>query len=181
MIIFQQNSFVFKPKTFWILHLNDHLYSKPCVFLWVANFRGLTASFARLPTLSRAFTVGHICITKNTGSFTRGVIFPCLLLPDTYFHFHVCNRATLLYVVPQYRVHHQTPNAMLIHIMHSHPFHVMSPCICNAMCYFMPILCHIYDECYMDNSTTNYINQHKISKRSHISCQYICTHIYQHQ
>ena len=73
--------------------------------------------------------------------------------------------------------------------MHSHQFYAMSLCICNAMCHFMPIPCHIYDECYMDNYThayhlcimDNYINQHKISKQSHISCQYICTHIYQHQ
>ena len=83
----------------------------------------------------------------------------------------------------------QTPNTMLIITMHSHPFHAMSPCICNAICHFMLIPSHIYDEFYMDNSThayhpcimDNYINQHKISKRSHISCQYICTHIYQHQ
>ena len=83
----------------------------------------------------------------------------------------------------------QTPNTVLIITMHSHPFHTMSPCICNAMCHFLPIPCHIYDECYMDNSThayhpcimDNYINQHKISKRSHISCQHICTHINQHQ
>ena len=83
----------------------------------------------------------------------------------------------------------QTPNAVLIITMHSHPFHVMSLCICNAMCHFMPIPCHIYDECYMDNSShaynpcimDNYINQHKISKRSHISCQHIFTHIHQYQ
>ena len=83
----------------------------------------------------------------------------------------------------------QTPNTMLIITMHSHPFHVISHCICNAMCHYMGIPCHIYDECYMDNSTQayhpcimdNYINQHKISKQSHISCQHICTHIYQHQ
>ena len=136
-----------------MLHLNDHLFSKLMCFLWVANFRGLTEGFACLPTLSRAFTIGHICITKNNGSFTRGGIYPYLLLLDTYFHFHVCNRVTLLDVVPQYRVHHQTPNVVLIHTMHSHPFHAMSSCICNAMCHFMSIPCQIYDECYMDNST----------------------------
>ena len=155
-----------------MLHLNGHLYSKPCVFLWVANFRGLTAGVASLPTLSRSFTVGHICITKNNRAFTRGGIYPYLLLPDTYFHFHVYNHVNLLDVVPLYLVHHQTPNAVLIHTMHSHPFHVMSPCICNVMCHFMPIPCHIYDEFYMDNSIhayhpcimDNYINQHKLSK-----------------
>ena len=35
------------------------------VFLWVANFRGLTACFAHLPTLSRTFIAGYICLTKN--------------------------------------------------------------------------------------------------------------------
>ena len=87
MIILQQNSFVFKRKAFWMLHLNDNLYSKSCVFLWLANFRGLTTGFASLPILSRAFTVGRICITKNNRAFTRGGIYPYLLLPDTYFHF----------------------------------------------------------------------------------------------
>ena len=87
MIILQQNSFVFKPKAFWMLHINDHLYSKPCFFLWVANFRGLTAGFACLPTLSRAFIVGHICITKNTGAFTRGISIPTCYYPTHIFIF----------------------------------------------------------------------------------------------
>ena len=95
----------FKPKAFWMLHLNDNLYSKPCVFLLVANFLGLTVGFTRLATLSQAFTIGHICITKNTRAFTRGGTYPCLLLPDTYFHFHVYNCATLLDVVPPYRAY----------------------------------------------------------------------------
>ena len=88
-MIILQNKFhlFFKPKDFWMLHLNDHLYSKSCVFLWVANFRVLTASFASLPTLSQAFTVGHICITKSNGAFTRGGVYPYLLIPDTYFNF----------------------------------------------------------------------------------------------
>ena len=35
------------------------------MFLWVANFRGLIVGFTRLPTLSRNFIVGSICLTKN--------------------------------------------------------------------------------------------------------------------
>ena len=35
------------------------------MFPWVANFRGLTAGFARLPTLSRTYITGRICLTKN--------------------------------------------------------------------------------------------------------------------
>ena len=164
-----------------MLHLNDHLYSKPCVFLWVANFQGLAAGFISLPAFSQAFTVGHICITKNNEAFTQGGVYPYLLISDTYFHAN--RRCPSVPSQPN-----QTPNTVLIITIHSHPFQAMSSCICNAMCHFMPILCHINDECYMDNSThayhpcimDNYINQHKISKRSHISCQHICTHVYQH-
>ena len=82
----KQISFVFQTKGFWMLHLNDHLYSKSCVFLWVANFCGLTVGFASLPILSQVFTVGHICITKTNGPFTLVGVYPYLLIPDTYFH-----------------------------------------------------------------------------------------------
>ena len=171
-----------------MLHLNDHLYSKPCVFFLGSEVLGSHRKLRSLLILSRDFSIGYIYITKNNKAFTRGGIYPYLLLPDTYFHFHVYNRVTLLNVVPLYRAH-PIKHQMLIITMHSHPFHAMSPCICNAMCHFMPIPCHIYDECYMDNSThayhpcimDNYINQHEISKQSHISCQHICTHINQHQ
>ena len=113
--------------------------------LWVANFRGLVLGFARLPTLSWAFTIGHICITKNIKAFTRNGVYPYLLLPDTYFHFHVYNRATLLDVVLMYRAHYQTPNTVLIVAMHSHPFNAMSLCINNAMrhCMFYHATCMI--------------------------------------
>ena len=88
-MIILQNKFhlFFKPRAFGMLHLNDNLYSKSCVFLWVVNFQGLTAGFASLPTLSRAFTIGNICITKTNRVFTRGGVYPYLLIPETYFHF----------------------------------------------------------------------------------------------
>ena len=88
-MIILQNKFhlFFKPKDFWMLHLNDHLYSKSCVFLWVVNIQGLTTGFASLPTLPRAFTIGYICITKTNEVFIREGIYPYLLLLDTYFHF----------------------------------------------------------------------------------------------
>ena len=82
----------------------------------------------------------------------------------------------------------QTPNAVLIITMHSHPFNAMSSCICNAIrhCMLYHATCIMNAAWTMLKSYTslctmdNYINQNKISKRSHISCQYICTHIYQH-
>ena len=36
--------------------------------------------------------------------------------------------------------------------MHSHPFNVISPCICNAICHLHVISCHMHNECYMDNT-----------------------------
>ena len=35
------------------------------MFIWVANFWGLIAGFARLPTLLRTFIAGYIYLTKN--------------------------------------------------------------------------------------------------------------------
>ena len=63
------------------------VFTKSRMFLWVTNFRGLTASFARLSTLSRTFIVGYICLTKNTGFFTRGGIYPSCYTQYTYFSF----------------------------------------------------------------------------------------------
>ena len=128
----------------------------------------------------------HMYNKKYRRFHQRGVSIPACYYPTHIFIFMYTT------VQPCWTLSHRTEptqlntNVVLIITMHSHPFHAMSPCICNAMCHFMPIPCHIYDECYMDNSThayhpcimENYINMHKISKRSYISCQYICTHIY---
>ena len=40
-------------------------FIKSRVFLWVANFQGLTTIFIRLSTLLRTFIAGYICLTKN--------------------------------------------------------------------------------------------------------------------
>ena len=56
------------------------------MFLWVANFRGLTVGFAHLSTLSRTYITGHICLIENkiwvfhTGV---GVDLPHLASPNT--------------------------------------------------------------------------------------------------
>ena len=151
-MIILQNKFhlFFKPKAFWMLHLNDHFYSKSCVFLWVVNFRGFTVGFTSLPTLSQAFTVGHICITKINRAFTRSSVYPYLLIPDTYFHllFPFC-LCTLLDVVPPCRAHHQTPNAVLIITMHSHTPMSCDVLVhkCNAMSH-----CMLYHVTHMMNA-----------------------------
>ena len=101
MIILKAKVICSLNQNFWMSYLNDHFFYKIMCLLWVSNFRSLTVGFARLPTYSRAFTVGNVS-TTYTGSFTQGGIYPCLLSPDTYFQFYVCIRLTLLDVVQRY-------------------------------------------------------------------------------
>ena len=98
MIILRAKSICSLNQSFWMSYSNDHFFYKTMYLLGAMNFLGLIVGFARLPTLSRAFTVGNVS-TTYIGSFTQGGIYHCLLLPDTYFHFYVCNCATLLDVV----------------------------------------------------------------------------------
>ena len=132
-MIILQNKFhlFFKPKAFWMLHLNDHLYSKSCVFLWVANFRGLIAGFASLPTFSRAFTVGHICITKTNGAFTRGGCLSLLANTRHIFSFFV----SILIVRPCWTLsHHIEPTqSNTKHIVDYN--HALTPISCNVLVY----------------------------------------------
>ena len=105
------------------------VFTKSCVLLWIANFRGLTLGFACLPTLSQTFIARYICLTKNTRFFTRGGIYPYLLYPTHVFFMSFFFYETvrlILDVVPFYRVHHRTPNTVSISTMHSHPCHAMS-------------------------------------------------------
>ena len=54
------------------------------MFLWVANFQGLTAGFARLATLSRTLIVGYICLINNKiWVFHSGGIYFILLHLNT--------------------------------------------------------------------------------------------------
>ena len=81
------------------------VFTKSRVFLWVANFRGLTTRFARLPTFSQTFITGNICLTKNTRFFTRWGIYPFLLYPTHIFFISFLFYATvrlILDVVPFY-------------------------------------------------------------------------------
>ena len=83
------------------------------MFLWVANFWGLTTGFVRLPTLLRTFIAGYIYLTKNTGFFTRGGIYPFFLYPTHVFFISFFFYATvrlILNVVPFIKptIEHQT-------------------------------------------------------------------------
>ena len=121
------------------------VFTKSRVFLWVANFWGLTTGFACLPTHSRTFIAGYICLTNNTGFFTQWGIYPYLLYPTHVFFFSFFFYATvrlILDVVPFYRAHDRTPNTVSISTMHSHLCHGMS---------------HAYA---MQNATTCYLMLH---------------------
>ena len=93
------------------------VFTKSRLFLWVVNFQGLIVGFTRLSILSRTFIVGYICLTKNTGFFTRWGIYPFLLYPTHVFFISFLFYATvrlILDVVPFYRAYHRTPNLVLI-------------------------------------------------------------------
>ena len=126
MIILKAKVICFLNQNFWISYSSDHFFYKTMCLLWAANFWGLTTSFTRLPTLSQALAVGNVS-TTYTESFTGGGIYPCLLLPDTYFHFYVCNRETLLDVVQRYRVH----QSITKHSADS--YHPLTPMSCNFL------------------------------------------------
>ena len=145
MTIFQNNFFCFINQNPLDNLRYQLVFTKFRVFLCVANFWGLTAGFARLPTLLQTFIAGYICLTKNTGFFTRGGIYPFLLYPThvffIFFFFYETVRI-ILDVVPFYQAHHrtpntvsiyhvlttyhQTPNTVSISTIHSHPCHAMS-------------------------------------------------------
>ena len=135
-----------------MLHPDNHLYIQNHVSFCAQRIFGVP------PQASHAFLHFHglppleIYITTCTGSFTRGGVYSCLLLLETYFHFHVRNRATLLDFVQRYRIH----QSITKHGVDS--YYALTPMSCdvpvhkcNVMRHCMSIPCHIYDECYMDN------------------------------
>ena len=129
--------------------------------LWVANFRGLTAGFACIPKLSRAFTVRNVS-TTYIWSFTRGGIYSCLLLLETYFYFDVCNHATLLDIIQRYRFH----QSITKHSVYS--YHALTPMSCdvpmhNAMRCATTCLCHATYEMnsIWTTQTTQFIMCHR--------------------
>ena len=67
------------------------------MFLWVANFRGLTAGFSHLPTLPQTLIARYICLTKNTTVFHMRGDLSLLAIPNTrifHFLFLLCDRET---------------------------------------------------------------------------------------
>ena len=85
---YKTNSFVFKPKVFWMLHFNDNLYKKlMCLFMG----QRILVSHHRLrtPRHFRELSPLELCLTTANGSFTRRGVYLYLLLPDTSFLYHI--------------------------------------------------------------------------------------------
>ena len=162
-VIYVPSMTIFQNKSFLFYKLNQNpldklqyslVFTKSHVFLWVANIRGLTAGFARLPTLSRTFIAGHICLTNNTGFFTRGGIYPFLLYPNTrifHFFFLLCDRETHFGLCPIL----PSPTSNIKHSVnlpctHDIPskakhnfelYHALTPMSCDVPC-INAIQCH---------------------------------------
>ena len=118
-----------------MLYLNDHLYTNlMCLFVGslVSHYKLCKPKhFHRLSPL-------ELCLTTNTGSFTREGIYPCLLLPNTSFFYHFIQSCDTVGCCPTVSSpSNQSPNAVLIMTMHLHLFNAMSPYRCNAMCHCM--------------------------------------------
>ena len=149
--IYKTISFVFKPKVFWMLHLNDHLYTKLMCLFVDSEFSGSHYKFRTSFNTFTAFHLLELCLATINGSFTRVGVHPCLLLPEKSFLYHIiqlCDSVKLHPTSPS--PPNQTPNAMLIFFNHAltpiqcnvpmhmqcdAPLHVIS---CPIACYIMP-------------------------------------------
>ena len=126
-------------------------------------------SFAHLLTLLRTFIVGYICLTKNTGFFTRGDIYPSLLYPTHVFFifFLLRNHEThfvhcpILLSLPS-----NTKHSVDLPTMNLHPFNAMSSYICNAR--FHCMLYHV--TCIMNATWTTQSTPLTDVMDNHITC-----------
>ena len=133
MIIFKPNSFVYKPKYFWMLHINDHFIYKNHVSFWTVNF-SVASQASHTYTFSWAFTVGILYNHKYWVFHPRGYLSFLVIITRHIFSFSCiqpCDSIGRRPTIPS--LPNQSPNAMLIITMHSHLFNAMSQCICNAM------------------------------------------------
>ena len=141
------------------------LYSKPCAFLWVADFWCHTSGSANLDTFM-AFHCWGLCLTIIGGSFTRGDL--SLLANTQNILFTILfNCVTLLDVVPFTKpTKSNTKRNVDLLTMHSHPLNAMSPCICNAICHCM--LYHV--TCIMNATWTTQSSPLTVVMDNHITC-----------
>ena len=121
--------------------LKNRFIQKPCVFFRKRTFRDFTTGVVHIPTLSWTFTIGCICLTKNTSLSPEGMSIPSCYYPTHKFS----NRATLGRR-PFFRAHHLnnkhhalTPVSLdvPVHMQCKMPLHILS--------------CYMHDESYMQH------------------------------
>ena len=113
-----------------ILYSKSILCSKSCAFVWVADFWCLTADSTNPDTFT-TFHCWELCLTIISGLFTRGRIYPFLLIPGTYFIYHFNQSCDSVGRCPIYRAH-LIKHSVNLPTMHSHLFNAMYSCICNV-------------------------------------------------
>ena len=163
-----------------MLHLNDHLYTK-LMCLFVGNEFLVSHRKLHIPKHFHRLSPLELCLTKNTESFTRGGVYPCLLLPDISFPLPFHLTVKLYWTLSNGTEPTQSNtkrgvdyNHALTPIQCDVPVHMQ----CNAPLHVISF--HMYNECYIDN--TNHTT-HRVSwtitsptydfHTSFHSCQYI--------
>ena len=140
-ICFQTNFF------FLMLHLNDHLYIYKNHVSFVG--REFLGSHRRFCTPSNTFTGFHRWrsrLTTTNESFTRWGVYPCLLLPDTYFLllFHITVR-------PYWTASNSTGLTQSNTICSVDYNHALTPIQCNVLVHMQCntplhlISCHVHN------------------------------------
>ena len=143
------------------------------MFLWVANFRGLISGFACLPTLSRTFIPGYICLTKNIAIPNTCIFHFIFLLCDheTYFR-----RCPILPSPPSNTKHsvdlpctHDIP----LNTKHSVDlYHALTPMSCDVSC-INAMQCHYMSyhvTCIMNATWTTQSTPLTGVMDNHITC-----------
>ena len=89
----KKKSIVCKPKTFWMIHHNDNFIFKihfmfKIMHLCVGSRFLVSHCGSANPKTFIAFHHWGLCLTIIGRLFTRGRIYPLLLIPNTYFIYH---------------------------------------------------------------------------------------------
>ena len=101
----------------------------------VENFRGLTAGFAHLLTISRTFIAGYICITKNIAIPNTRIFHFLFLLCDRETHFECCPILPSLPSNTKHSVDLPCTHDIPSNTKHSVDlYHALTPMSCDVLC-----------------------------------------------
>ena len=149
------------------------VFTKFCVFLWVANFLGLTVGFASLSTLSSTFISGYICLMKNIVIPNTRIFHFLFLLFDRETHF---GRCPILPSPPSNTKH--SANLPCTHDIPSNTkhsvdlYHALTPMSCDVPCInAMQCYCMLYHvTCIMNVTWTTQTTPLTGVMDNHITC-----------